>query len=201
MFWLVRTSYSPDANVSSLPTFALLLGRSDNGRPIFCAEGSKRPIIALKIHFFRATNAGKAVGAGPYESILPSMMLSNTAHRAAAPSRRLFSLARANRSLPLVRRIVADIQQASGRVADYQEEFERLAELQNLEQANQAIMGLRGARKEYRQFCRELDQLGCSLADERAGAVDFPAVVDGKQVVLCWRMGETQISRWHDPGW
>ncbi len=128
-------------------------------------------------------------------------MLSNTAHRAAAPSRRLFSLARANRSLPLVSRIVADIQQASGRVADYQEEFERLAEQQSLEQADQAIMCLSRARKEYRQFCTELDQLGCSLSDERAGAVDFPAVVDGKQVVLCWRMGEAQISRWHDPGW
>ena len=30
--------YSPDANVFSLPTFALLLGRPDNGRPFFYAS-------------------------------------------------------------------------------------------------------------------------------------------------------------------
>ena len=96
---------------------------------------------------------------------------------------------------------MADIQQASEKVADYQEEFERLAEQQNLEQANQAMLCLSRARQEYRQLCRELGRVGCSLSDERAGAVDFPAFLDGKQVVLCWRLGETQISRWHASGW
>ncbi len=129
------------------------------------------------------------------------MMLSKTVHRPVAANRRLFSLARANSSLPLVRRIVADIQQALGKVADYQEEFERLAQQQNLEQANQAMLSLSKARQEYRQFCQELSQLGCSLSDGHAGSVNFPAVLDGKQVVLCWRLGETQISRWYDSPW
>lgn len=129
------------------------------------------------------------------------MMLSKTVHRPTSLNKQIFSLARANSSLPLVKRIVADIQQASGKVGDYQEEFERFAQQQNLEQANQAMLSLSKARQEYRQFCQELSQIGCSVSDERAGAVDFPAVLDGKQVVLCWRLGETQISRWHDPSW
>ena len=164
-------------------------------------EGSKSAIFALETHFLAIVGAGKAVGLGPYESILPTMMLSKTVHRPTAANKRVFSLARANSSLPLVRRIVADIQQALGRVADYQEEFERLAEQQSLEQANQAMLCLSKARQEYRQFCRELGQLGCSLSNERAGAVDFPAILGGKQVVLCWRLGETEISRWHDSPW
>ncbi len=130
----------------------------------------------------------------------PGMVISKAGHRRVAVNKRVFSLGRANRSLPLVRRIVEDIRQASGKVADYQEEFERLAEQGNLEQANQAMLCLSKARQEYRQFCRELRQLGCCLSDGWAGAVDFPAVVGGKEVVLCWRLGESAISRWQYPG-
>ena len=128
------------------------------------------------------------------------MVVSIADYRSGVVNKRMFSLERANRSLPLVRRIVEDIQEASGKVADYQEEFERLAEQGNLEQANQAMLCLSKARQEYREFCRELEQLGCCLSDGWAGAVDFPAVVGGKQVVLCWRLGESAISRWQYPG-
>ncbi len=129
------------------------------------------------------------------------MVVSIADYKSGVVNKRVFSLERANRSLPLVRRIVEDIQEASGKVADYQEEFERLAEQGNLEQANQAMLRLSKARQEYREFCRELEQLGCCLSDGRAGAVDFPAVVGGKEVVLCWRLGESAISRWQYPGW
>ena len=129
------------------------------------------------------------------------MVVSMANHTSGLVNNRVFSLERANRSLPLVRRIAEDIQEASGKVTDYQEEFERLAEQGNLEQANQAMLCLSKARQEYRQFCRELGQLGCCLSDGRAGAVDFPAVVEGKQVVLRWRLGESAISRWQYPGW
>ena len=114
-------------------------------------------------------------------------------------NKRLFSLERANRSLPLVRRIVADIRQASGKVADYQEQFERLAEQGDSQRAQQSMAALSQARQDYRDLSRELEQLGCCLSNGRAGAVDFPAVVGGKQVVLCWRLGESQISRWQCP--
>jgi len=116
-------------------------------------------------------------------------------------NKRVFSLEQANRSLPLVRRIVEDIREASGKVVDYQEEFEGLAEGGDSERAMQSMAALSKARQEYRAFFRELVQLGCCLSDVRAGAVDFPAVVGGKQVVLCWRLGESAISRWQYPGW
>ena len=107
---------------------------------------------------------------------------------------------RANRSLPLVRRIVKDIQQAWARVRDYQEQFEKLEERGDWRLAKQTMGALSKARQEYREFCRELEHLGCYLSDERAGAVNFPAIVAGRQIVLCWRLGESQISRWHDAG-
>ena len=120
---------------------------------------------------------------------------------APALNRRLFSLARANRSLPQVRRIVADICQASQKVADYHEQLERLVEQGDSQRSQQSMLDLHNAGQQYRKFNRELEQLGCSLSDGLAGAVDFPAVVRGKEVVLCWRLGESAISRWRYPGW
>jgi len=43
-----------------------------------------------------------------------------------------------------------------------------------------------------------IDQLGLSLRDIESGLVDFPALVSGRQVWLCWRRGEARIGWWHD---
>ncbi len=39
--------------------------------------------------------------------------------------------------------------------------------------------------------------LGLTLRDIEAGLVDFPALVTGRQVWLCWQRGETSIGWWH----
>jgi hypothetical protein len=43
-----------------------------------------------------------------------------------------------------------------------------------------------------------IDALGLTLRDIERGLVDFPALVSGRQVWLCWRHGETSIDWWHD---
>jgi hypothetical protein len=45
---------------------------------------------------------------------------------------------------------------------------------------------------------RELGSRGCQLKDLRGGIVDFPALYDGREVFLCWRLGETAVSHWHE---
>ena len=42
-----------------------------------------------------------------------------------------------------------------------------------------------------------IDALGLTLRDIERGLVDFPALVSGRQVWLCWRLGETAIDWWH----
>jgi hypothetical protein len=43
-----------------------------------------------------------------------------------------------------------------------------------------------------------IDALGLTLRDIERGLVDFPALVAGRQVWLCWRHGESSIGWWHD---
>ena len=51
---------------------------------------------------------------------------------------------------------------------------------------------------EIEGYQRELEQLGISLKDPRMGLVDFPAEIGGRQVWLCWRLGEPAVEYWHE---
>ena len=43
-----------------------------------------------------------------------------------------------------------------------------------------------------------IDELGIALRDIPTGLVDFPALVNGRQVWLCWRRDEDAIHFWHE---
>lgn len=43
-----------------------------------------------------------------------------------------------------------------------------------------------------------LDERGIVLRDIPTGLLDFPALVEGRQVWLCWRLGEDRVAFWHD---
>jgi len=43
----------------------------------------------------------------------------------------------------------------------------------------------------------KLQEYGCVIKDLDIGLVDFPTLFRGKEVYLCWRMGEPGIRYWH----
>jgi hypothetical protein len=43
----------------------------------------------------------------------------------------------------------------------------------------------------------ELQGLGVLVKDLDRGLVDFPALRDGEEVLLCWQVGEDEIAFWH----
>ena len=44
----------------------------------------------------------------------------------------------------------------------------------------------------------QIDAWSVTLRDIQSGLVDFPALVSGRQVWLCWRLGEGEIAWWHE---
>ena len=45
---------------------------------------------------------------------------------------------------------------------------------------------------------QQIQDLGAVVKDVDSGLVDFPAVHRGRDVLLCWRLGEDEVGHWHD---
>ncbi|MGD0018511.1 MAG: DUF2203 domain-containing protein [Candidatus Limnocylindrales bacterium] len=43
-----------------------------------------------------------------------------------------------------------------------------------------------------------IDDWGLQLREIETGLVDFPALVSGRPVWLCWRLGEDEVGWWHE---
>ncbi len=101
-----------------------------------------------------------------------------------------FTPAEANRALPLVKKIVADIL-VEGR---------ELRELLQMEDRNAAVEEQIDARKErILGYIEELSEIGCYYKDWNfeLGLIDFPALLNGEEVLLCWRSDEPSITWYH----
>lgn len=117
-----------------------------------------------------------------------------------AASTRFFTWEEANRTLPLVRRIVADIRRAHDELQAPLERFRRLVE--SSREAGTEARTLRAEldqrAKKLNAFVDELTEVGCHFKGFDEGLVDFYSFRDGRPVLLCWRAGETEIGHWHD---
>jgi hypothetical protein len=53
------------------------------------------------------------------------------------------------------------------------------------------------AEQQAKDALAEIDSIGVQVKDLDIGLLDFPCEVEGRVVLLCWRMGETSITHWH----
>ncbi len=107
--------------------------------------------------------------------------------------------------LPLVRAIVGDIVQLS---RDVTERRERLAFVGTgrpqrpgdpyYEELAHMEAELERDTRQLQEYAGELRRLGVEPKSATEGLVDFPAVVDGRRVYLCWKLGEPEVLYWHD---
>jgi hypothetical protein len=47
------------------------------------------------------------------------------------------------------------------------------------------------------QAAERLERLGVLVKDLDTGLVDFPALHEGEEVLLCWQVGEDEVAHWH----
>jgi len=53
------------------------------------------------------------------------------------------------------------------------------------------------AEQRARDALAEIDSIGVQVKDLNIGLLDFPCEVEGRVVLLCWKLGEKAITHWH----
>jgi hypothetical protein len=115
---------------------------------------------------------------------------------------RHFTVEQANRTLPLVRKIVGDIVNEHRRWREAILELDLVSQsahpedhLARADELNREVVAL---SRELDGYQLELSDLGIQLKDPRLGLVDFPSDIGGRRVLLCWRLGEPEVQFWHE---
>ncbi len=116
---------------------------------------------------------------------------------------RLFTLSQANATLPLVRRIVADITALYPEWSDLVYRYELIAAQARPEKGESAEQvelrdRIEGVARRINGFLEELRQVGCVFKGFQEGLVDFPGQLDGRDIYWCWKQGEEEIRHWHE---
>ena len=116
---------------------------------------------------------------------------------------RYFSLSEANRTLPLVKRIVADIAGRYPAWRDLVYRYEAVAaqarpETGELPEQLSLKREIDGVARQINGFLEELEQVGCVFKGFPDGLVDFYGKLDGRDIFWCWKLGEDEIRHWHE---
>jgi hypothetical protein len=116
---------------------------------------------------------------------------------------RFYAIDEANDSLPEVERILTALR-------DQREELialrDRVVEATPddgeptagaAEQIRLLRLGMQGLIDQMQAGVARLVEMDITLRDISTGLIDFPALVAGRPIWLCWRLGESEVANWH----
>jgi hypothetical protein len=70
--------------------------------------------------------------------------------------------------------------------------------ISGLEEAGLIRLRIQGIVDQMGASVARIDAWGITLRDIESGLIDFPALVGGRQIWLCWRLGEDDVAWWHE---
>jgi len=117
---------------------------------------------------------------------------------------RFFTVEEANLELPRLRQWLPRLQARRRRLDVVQR---KLGELTLKAAANGNLLEeeVHATQREAKRLTEEFDKLiakindlGCEIKDIEQGLVDFPGLREGREVYLCWRLGEPEVAFWHE---
>lgn len=115
-----------------------------------------------------------------------------------------FTREEAEALLPQISVVLREIQVKYESVLQTQEELDalRMQAVGNGYHLQDRIMNLQRELSQQAQTLRKLlDELtgfGCVLKDPERGLIDFLSLRNGREIYLCWYLGEERINFWHD---
>lgn len=110
---------------------------------------------------------------------------------------RHFSREEANALLPQLTALLGQLQEAKDELTDT-EAHEALSEAAPTNGGGEQGRQVGVAFLQVRRILETVERVGIVLRDIDRGLVDFPALIDGREVYLCWELGEDEVGYWHD---
>jgi hypothetical protein len=116
-----------------------------------------------------------------------------------------FTLEEAQTLLPVLGALLSKAQSSGMRAAEIEVELDQLRQRIFLAGGVHVDVATTARRRAERDKClqetkdalAEIDAIGVQVKDLDRGLLDFPCLVDGRTVLLCWKLGEKEIGYWH----
>ena len=118
-----------------------------------------------------------------------------------------FTLGEAQTLLPVLEALLKRAQAAGKRAAELGIEMQMLSQRIHLSGGLHVKVAQAARRRAEREkvlqeandTVAEIDEIGVQVKELEKGLLDFPCVIDGQTVYLCWKLGEQEIGFWHTP--
>ena len=110
---------------------------------------------------------------------------------------RHYTVAEANALLPSVKPVLRKLRDAKDLLTD-SEAHELLSDAAPPNGGGEAGRQVGEAFLEVRSLLATLEEAGIVVRDIDRGLIDFPAIRDGREIYLCWELGEDAVEHWHD---
>lgn len=114
------------------------------------------------------------------------------------PMPRYFTLSEANETLNTIRPLVDEIQAIRQKVLSSQPEIWSALEKSVGNGGNRSLSLLIQDFEQLDALVHSILELGILIKDINIGLLDFPALREGREVYLCWQLGEGEIAFWHE---
>jgi hypothetical protein len=110
---------------------------------------------------------------------------------------RHFTREEANALLPQLTTLLTQLREAKDELTDT-EAHEALSEAAPSNGGGDQGRRVGVAFLEVRRMLETVAQAGIVLRDIDRGLIDFPAMLDGREIYLCWELGEEEVDYWHE---
>jgi hypothetical protein len=110
---------------------------------------------------------------------------------------RHFTAGEANAMLPTLEPLLERLRAAKSELTD-EELHDALGEAAPANGGGDPGRKVGVAFLEVRRLLLALADAGVVVKDIDRGLVDFPALRDGREVFLCWQLGEDEVAHWHE---
>jgi hypothetical protein len=116
-----------------------------------------------------------------------------------------FTLSEAERLLPEIDKLIREAVSLKTRYQEAEQAIQSFAQHVAMQGGvvidREAVLRQRAERdrsgERLKATVEQIQDHGCLIKDLDIGLIDFPTTFHGREVYLCWKMGEEGITYWH----